>query len=356
MDNNKGIAKRLFFPLLLVQNQSTAKIMKRTVGYPMTLIVSSLVLGNCHKGIDFSRFPSQVIANDQVEMKVYLPDPEKGLYRATRFDWSGVIGSVQYKGHEYFGYWKPTHDPTFHEDLTGPVEGYVEPGLGYAGAKPGEGFIRIGVGILEKPDEPSYEWMKTYKILDHGKWEISHGEDWITFRHEIKSDFGYGYRYTKTIRLKENGFFIEHNLQNTGEKAIETDQFNHNFLMIDGEKSGPAFKISFPYAVSTKDNLKGLMAIEDNTLSFLQEFNKDNSIFLNLQGYGEKAADHEVTVVNTRSGAGLTFRVNKPLYRMAFWACQTTLSPENFIWLSVGPGEEETWTSDYTLFVEANKP
>ncbi len=33
----------------------------------------------------------------------HLPDAENGMYRATRFDWSGVIGSVKYKGHEYLG-------------------------------------------------------------------------------------------------------------------------------------------------------------------------------------------------------------------------------------------------------------
>ena len=91
------------------------------------------------EGIDFNHFPSLAISNDEVRMKVYLPDPENGLYRGTRFDWSGVIGSVQYKGHEYFGYWKETHDPLVHEDLSGPVEGFIDPGLGYKEAEPGEG-------------------------------------------------------------------------------------------------------------------------------------------------------------------------------------------------------------------------
>ena len=77
----------------------------------------------------------------------------------------------------------------------------------------------------------------------------------------------------------------------------------------------------------------------------------NNSIFISLGGYGSEAADHQVRVVNSKSGAGVTFTVDKPLYRMVFWACETTLSPENSIWISVEPGEEENWTSDYTLFV-----
>jgi len=301
---------------------------------------------------DFSHYPAQVLSNEEVEMKVYLPDPEQGMYRATRFDWSGVIGSVQYKDHEYFGYWKETHDPMYHEDLTGPVEGYVKPGLGYEEASPGEGFIRIGVGVLEKADETEYNWRKTYKILDHGKWTIEHGEDWITFTHQVGSDLGYAYVYTKTIQLKPDGFIIRHQLQNAGDKTIETDQFNHNFFMIDGAKSGTPFQISFPFALSTEDDPNGYLEIKENKLTFIDDLERGSSVFLALGGYGKEVNDHQVTVLNRKSGAGVTFSVDKALHRMVFWACETTLSPENFIWISVEPGEEENWTSDYTLFLE----
>jgi len=78
----------------------------------------------------------------------------------------------------------------------------------------------------------------------------------------------------------------------------------------------------------------------------------DTSVFIGLKGYTSAVEDHQVTVVNRKSGAGVTFTVDKPLSRMVFWACETTLSPENSIWISVEPGEEENWISDYTLFVD----
>ena len=323
---------------------------------PYVLTGLCLLLAACNtQKMNFKQYPSAVIANGEIRMQIYLPDAEKGLYRATRFDWSGIIGSVRYKGHEYFGYWKETHDPLVHEDLTGPVEGFIEPGLGYEEAKPGEAFLRIGVGALEKEEETKYGWTKTYNILDHGQWTIDRGENWIKFVHEIQSDLGYGYRYEKTIRLKTDGFVIEHRLQNTGRKPIETDQFNHNFFVIDGQKSGPAFQIRFPYEISTDRDTKGLVEIDGKNINFLQELD-NNSVFLELNGFGQEATDHQATVLNQRSGAGVTFTVDKPLYRRAFCACETTLSPENFIWLSVAPGAEERWVSDYTLFVEEGKP
>ena len=301
------------------------------------------------KGPDLDGFPSTVISNDEVEMKIYLPDPENGLYRATRFDWSGVIGSVTYRDHEYFGYWKETHDPLFHEDLTGPVEGYLAPGPGYEEAAPGEHFIRIGVGVLEKEEEEEYNWMGTYKIADHGTWKVDQGEDWIKFTHEITTDFGYAYVYQKTIRLTKEGFTIGHVLLNKGEKIIETDQFNHNFFMIDGEPSGKAFSLSFPFEVSTQDDSNGILSTEGNTLKFNEDL-VDNHVFVVLEGYDGTPEHHQVTVQNNKSGAGVTFTVDQPLHRLVFWACETTLSPENFIWISVRPGNSMEWNAEYQLF------
>jgi len=327
-------------------------MMKKMALY-LTAAGLSAFLGSCSSDeLDFSRYPSVEISNGQVKMKVFLPDAEKGLYRATRFDWSGVIGSVQYKEHEYFGYWKTTHDPLFHEDLTGPVEGFIAPGLGYEEAEAGGKFVRIGVGVLEKADEPEYNWRETYPILDHGKWTIEHGKDWISFTHQLQSEVGYAYEYEKRITLKEDGFLLAHCLKNTGTRAIETDQFNHNFFMIDGERSGTAFTISFPYPISSDDDTKGMLEIKDHEISFLRDLADDENVFVSLSGYGESAEDHQVKVLNQKTGAGMIYQVDKPLHRMVFWACATTLSPENSVWLSVDPGDEESWNSEYTLFVE----
>jgi len=50
-------------------------------------------------------FPSHQITNGQISAKVYLPDAKNGFYRTTRFDWSGAIASLEYKGHNYYGQW-----------------------------------------------------------------------------------------------------------------------------------------------------------------------------------------------------------------------------------------------------------
>src|ERR1700750_2455362 len=87
--------------------------------------------------------PQAEITNGLIRAHLYLPDAEKGYYRATRFDWSGVINDLEYKGHHYYGQWYEKYSPTINDAIMGPVEAF-DP-IGYDEAKPGEGFIKIGV-------------------------------------------------------------------------------------------------------------------------------------------------------------------------------------------------------------------
>lgn len=325
--------KNLFFTLLLFTN-------------PLFLFLLS-AQGNIND------YPDTQLSNKIVKMKLYLPDSENGYYRGTRFEWSGIISSLEYNGHQYFGEWKNSHDPLIHDDICGPVESSGNAGLGYDEAKPGGVFIRIGVGIIEKPDEQEYRWDHTYKIVDNGKWTIDQGQDWIEFQHEVRSKIGWGYIYTKRINLKkgEPGFTITHILKNTGLKVIKTDPYNHNFFVIDGEISGTNFSIKFPFTCKSENDFKELMKIENKELLFIKNLYEDQ-IWLELQGFGSEKEDHQIVVKNKRTGAGVQIKVDKPLYRLTFWATKTTLCPENFIFITLEPGEEEKWVSDYTLFIE----
>ena len=96
--------------------------------------------------------PKALLTNGKLDALVFLPDAKNGYYRSTRFDWSGVISSLRYQGHEYFGQWFDHYDPNIHDAITGPVEEFLtrEAGLGYQDAKPGGSFIRIGVGVVRK--------------------------------------------------------------------------------------------------------------------------------------------------------------------------------------------------------------
>ena len=119
------------------------------------LICSCLVTFLCLLRLAAADFPEAEISNSRVRAKLYLPDTKIGYYRGTRFDWSGVIASLECDGHSYFGKWFERYDPKLHDAISGPVEEFFTngAGLGYHEAKPGESFVKIGVGVRRKTDE-----------------------------------------------------------------------------------------------------------------------------------------------------------------------------------------------------------
>ena len=121
-----------------------------------------------------AEFPQAEISNGTVRAKLYLPDAEQGYYRATRFDWSGQIASLEFQGHNYFGQWFDRYDPKLHDSILGPVEEFLTNGigLGYNDVKAGESFVKIGVGAIRKPEERAFRQFNTYEIADPGKWTV----------------------------------------------------------------------------------------------------------------------------------------------------------------------------------------
>src|ERR1700733_1540027 len=55
-------------------------------------------------------YPQGEVSNGQIRAKLYLPDAKAGFYRSTRFDWSGVISSLEFGGHNYYGPWFTKQD------------------------------------------------------------------------------------------------------------------------------------------------------------------------------------------------------------------------------------------------------
>jgi hypothetical protein len=305
-------------------------------------------------------FPQAEVSNGVIQAKLYLPDPERGYYRGTRFDWSGVICSLKFKGHEYFGQWFEQYDPKIHDAIAGPVEEYLtnDAGLGYAEAKAGGTFVRIGVGVVRKPEEPAYQRFHTYEIVDPGKWSVKKGPDWIEFVHELKDESGYAYIYTKKVRLMKGKpeLTLEHTLKNTGRRMIETLQYNHNFFVMDQQPTGPDFAIAFPFDVRAKEEMKGLAKVGGGRLEYLRQLEVGQSAFTALEGFGITAKDYDFRIENRKTGTGVRIRGDQPLVKLYFWSIRTTLCPEPYIKLKVEPGKTAKWKIGYEFYTLPSNP
>ena len=230
-------------------------------------------------------FPTADISNGIINATLYLPDVEKGFYRSTRFDWSGVIASLEYGSHQFYGPWYTQSDPPVWDfeyrgqdivtgaqsTITGPAEEFPSP-QGYKEAKPGDTFVKVGVGVLRRMDDADYNPFANYELVDPGTWKSNAQSDAVAFMQEVEDPAsGYGYLYQKTVRLSDGKpeLVIEHQLTNIGRLPIKTSQYNHNFLVLDNATTGPDFSIKVPFHIETQQPPDPLLAkIKGNNIAF----------------------------------------------------------------------------------------
>jgi hypothetical protein len=300
-------------------------------------------------------FPQAEIANGRIRAQLYLPDAQAGYYRGTRFDWSGVVSSLKWNGHEYFGQWFERHDPRIHDAITGPVEEFLtgDSSLAYAEVKPGESFVRIGVGAVRKPEEAAYRRFGTYDIVDPGTWTVKKGSDSIEFVHRLGDTAGYAYVYRKTLRLADDSLILEHSLENTGRKTITTSVYNHNFFTLDDLRTGPDAVVRLPFDARAARPLAGLAEIRGREITFLRPFEQKETVFTELEGFGGTPSDYDFRLENRKTGAGVRITGDRPLAKLLFWSAWKTVCPEPYIDLRVEPGQQGSWRITYQFYQAA---
>lgn len=304
-------------------------------------------------------YPQVEISNGALDATLYLPDPENGYYRGTRFEWGGVFGKLEYGGRNYAARWYEPHDPRRHDSLGGPIQEFVNggndnSGLGYTAAAPGETFVKIGVGILRKPDEPAYRFTQNYEIVDSGRWSVTSESDAVTFTQDLSDPLtGYAYRYTKVVRLSagEPRMTLEHRLVNVGSRPIETSLYNHNFLVMDESASGPEIALHFPFTLNvTEARARPLLDVRGGSFTFQRPLQEGESVWYSFDGFGEAAADNDFRVESAATNRGIRITGDRPLSHLVFWSVPSVISPETYIRMRIEPGEDFAWQTTYTFY------
>jgi hypothetical protein len=321
------------------------------------LAAGAAVLGGNRSALAMDDIPTVEITNGTIRAKIYLPDAERGYYRGTRFDWSGVIGSLEYAGHRYYGPWFDRIDPPVRDftylgreivvgrasGVTGPAEEFMtgETALGFDEAAPGETFVKIGVGVLRKPADGKYDRFGTMQVVDSGTWTVKAGRSEVEFRHELSAPAtGYAYDYRKQLRLPkgEPRLVMEHALRNTGRKPIRSEVYNHNFLVLDGLGPGPGVAITLPFPVQVDPPLPpDLAEVRGSQILYRKALAGRDTVYTSIREHA-------------KAGAGYRVTGDRPLSRMALWSIRSNVSVEPFIRMDIPPGGEFTWKYTYEYF------
>jgi hypothetical protein len=301
-------------------------------------------------------YPKLNLDNGVIQVAIYLPDAERGYYRGTRFDWSGIIERVDYDGHRFYAPLHTEHNPLGHDSVSGPAEEFAmfHP-MGFAEAEADESFVKIGVGLLAKGDSDEYQFHGDYRLIRAGEWEIENGPDWVSFDQELEGERGWAYRYRKSIRLVpgKSEFVIEHRLENIGTKTIDINHYNHNFTLIDDVPYGPDYRVEFPFTTEEPVAINNLAWFRTNAIEVDKPLQQD-SLWIPVFEGNDPGNYNAALVRNNKTGAAVEFHGDAPITRMVFWAVERAVCPEPFIDIDLVPGQVREWSSRYRFIVDEN--
>jgi hypothetical protein len=352
--------------------------------------------------------PSHKITNGEITATIYLPDAKSGFYTTTRFDWSGAIASLKYKGHDYYGTWFSKITDIYDFGYEGPNKNVISAdftamvgpaeefgALGYDDVPAGGLFVKPGVGVLKR-DDMNYNHSRPYAIANGGKWDVKNSRDAVAFTHTLSEpSINFGYVYTKVIRLAPGKpqMTISHVIKNTGSRPIATSVYNHNFTTIDKLPIGPDVEITVPWPMTRgvgrggrgpgaparqgvparqpappvdpyaplaagqrmgsqcgQPQMQSLASPQGNALVYSKVLEGSECYQTSFTGFSTEAKDNDIRIENKKAGAGVHITGDRPLTRFGYWSIRTVVAPEPYIDLNVEPGQQFAWTYTYDYY------
>ncbi len=313
------------------------------------------------------KYPHVILSNGIIKTSIFIPDAQRGFYRSTRFEWSGMIWELKYKNHSYFlqrneQYPLPLrqdHDPKIPNHAASLADQFFN---GPPRLRNANTYMLIGIGNINA---------STKEIIDSGRWNVSSGKNWVKFVHKLKDTYGYGYSYVKRMELTQGKpeLVITYSLKNTGTRTLTTEQYNHNFFLIDNDYVGKNYEVElfFPAKFNTfhpekfnqQKNFLPYAVLKDNKIIFLKDLDlflgsgDDHGFFTKMGGFSNSVAHNHCIIRNKRTGACVDIKGDFPLSAFNFWAEKCTICPEPFIAISIELGETKEWKRIYTFFVES---
>ena len=292
------------------------------------------------------------LKNKDIEVQIDHPLED---YSSSRFDWTGKITEVKYRGkcistNETKNKFNPQNlGRGFYNEFG------IESPLGFEKTKLGGWFHKIGIGLLKKEDD-QYLFSKNYEIIP-AEFEVHSLTNSITIICRSKSENGYAYTLKKEIELLSDGFIITYKLENTGEKEIETDEYTHNFIAIDNDLLGKNYILRFPFEIkqdlfSASVNPGKKVDISNHRFSF-NGCPEEQFFFSSLSGHHKVAAKWEIH--NLKAGISIKEIGNFKTDKINLWGWQHVISPELFYKVSVRPGQVALWSRTFSVFQIKNQ-
>lgn len=290
---------------------------------------------------------AHILKNKKLE--IHIDHPLEG-YNFSRFDWTGKIVKVKFEDVEL-----SSIERTDLQYDNGIGKGFynefgIDTALGFEEAKIGGWFHKIGVGLLKK-DSAHYNFITPYEV-DPAEFNVNMTSNGIIIRCASKTVNGHAYILTKEIKLHNEGFSINYLLENKGEKAIITDEYNHNFIAIQRTLIGADYSLNFPFELKPelfgeKVNPEGKVVLGATKIEFTGS-PTEQFFFSNLTGSEYVMAGWEL--VHHKSGIGIKETTSFTTNKINLWGWKHVISPELFHKIHLKPGQSKEWSRKYEVF------
>lgn len=299
-----------------------------------------------------------LLRSDRLNVEVMDPTDPARYNRGMRFCPLASVLRVNMDGHDFL--FSPiVHDPVTEncgipsefdigeKDVTQPP--------GFAEAAPGQGFLKIGVGVLRKETKPTYDFFHAYAVIKPADCRATWNANSAHFEQDGPQVNGYGYRLEEDVSVAGNELRIDSALTNTGTKPFVTEQYAHNFFSFDDMPIGPGYLARFSFDFHVK-GLKPEQRFNGREIDFFRPISKHdkaiNAVVTPVPGSG---SINGVTVMNTDTGLDVHATVTEPSQRIVVHITPRYLCPEQFILLDLKPGETKKWSRLYQFFDPTTK-
>ena len=293
---------------------------------------------------------------------VMLPHEQTGYYRGCRFDWSGMVSSVRYLGHTFIEQPFSDHCPEEPRHGIGTAEEFraCAPGvcdaLGYPEAGQGDGFLKIGVGILKKGADQAYDMTKKYEFLQANQWRVDVAERSVEFRQDFQLNVRHGYRYAKTVAVDSDRPVLEilHALENTGSELLHINHYCHNFFLLDNQPVGPHYRVLFPFRPRLCNDRSKVFTVQNRMVMLNRDLSGSEMFGACIDGFNPVAVRNSFCVENSLTGVGVVMSADKPAVSIFLCAGRRFLSVEPQIEVLIPSGHQFEWTNRYQFYAASD--
>jgi len=244
---------------------------------------------------------------------------------------------------------------------------------GYNEGSNGSPFLKIGVGILTR-NASAYNFSSTYPVVELARTTTTWEPDRARFVQTLSGTAnGYCCRLEEDVIVKNDTLFLVYNLTNTGTKTFTTEQYLHNFLSFSQQGVGPNYRVYFPYDLTASPEVKeweppqlekagrtGYEFVDHNPpmvrLENMILYTKPITSVPKTWIYKPEDYLGPDTIAVEQSDFGQRVMIDSTL-RSAYvgiWTTSYQVSPEQFVFMTLAPGESATFTRTYTFSTDGS--